>query len=43
MSEKILITGGAGFLGHHLIKKLLERNFKIIVIDNFSRKIFQMN
>lgn len=30
----ILIAGGAGFLGRHLCKKLLEDNNKIICIDN---------
>lgn len=29
----ILITGGAGFLGHHLCKRLIENN-KVIVVDN---------
>lgn len=34
--KKILITGGAGFLGTHLIRKLIERN-RIIVYDNLRR------
>ncbi len=33
---KILVTGGAGFIGSNLIKKLLDLNYKIICIDNFS-------
>jgi UDP-glucose 4-epimerase len=34
---KVLVTGGAGFIGHHLVKRLLsQRNYKIIVIDNLS-------
>lgn len=33
--KKVLITGGAGFLGVHLCKKLLNKNYKIICIDNF--------
>lgn len=33
--KKILITGGAGFIGSHLIKKLLEEDNEVICIDNF--------
>lgn len=33
---KIIITGGAGFIGSHLVKKLLEKKHEIIVVDNFS-------
>ncbi|RZD42845.1 MAG: NAD-dependent dehydratase [Thaumarchaeota archaeon] len=32
----ILITGGAGFIGKHLIKFLLEKNYNITILDNFS-------
>lgn len=31
---KILITGGAGFVGHHLTKKLLNQGHKVICVDN---------
>ena len=34
--KKILVTGGGGFIGHHLVKKLLEKN-EVFVVDNFSR------
>lgn len=33
---KILITGGAGFIGSHLTKRLLEEGYEIICLDNFS-------
>jgi UDP-glucose 4-epimerase len=33
---KILITGGAGFIGSHLSEKLLSMGHKISVIDNLS-------
>jgi len=32
---KILVTGGAGFLGSHLCEKLLELNHEVICVDNF--------
>lgn len=31
---KILITGGAGFIGSHLVEKLLVKNNEILIIDN---------
>ncbi|MBI5219395.1 MAG: GDP-mannose 4,6-dehydratase [Bacteroidia bacterium] len=33
---KILITGGAGFIGSHLIDRLLSENHEVICIDNFD-------
>ena len=37
MIKKILITGVSGFIGFHLAKFLLKKNYKVIGIDNFSR------
>ena len=35
MSKRILVTGGAGFIGSHLCKKLLERGNYVYCLDNF--------
>ncbi len=34
--KNILITGGAGFIGFHVAKKLLDRGEKITIIDDFN-------
>ena len=33
---RILVTGGAGFVGTNLIKRLLENNYEVISIDNYN-------
>lgn len=37
MPKKILITGGAGYIGSHAVKLFLEKQFKVVSFDNFSR------
>ena len=32
---KILVTGGAGFIGSHLCEKVLEQENEVICLDNF--------
>ncbi|MEI3529902.1 MAG: UDP-glucose 4-epimerase GalE [Bacilli bacterium] len=32
----ILVTGGTGFIGSHTVVELLNQNYKVIIIDNFS-------
>ena len=33
---KSIVTGGAGFIGSHLVDKLISLNHKVVVLDNFS-------
>ena len=33
---KILVTGGAGYIGSHTCCELLDAGYEIVIIDNFS-------
>ena len=37
--KKILITGGAGFVGSHVADELLEHGYHVRVLDNFSPQV----
>lgn len=32
---KILVTGGAGFIGSHVVDMLIEYDYDVIIVDNF--------
>jgi len=33
--KRIIVTGGAGFLGSHLCKRLLDKGYEVLCVDNF--------
>ena len=35
-NKKVLVTGGASFIGSHLTEKLIEKGAKVRVAENFS-------
>ena len=37
MIMRVLVTGGAGFIGSHLVEKLIESGYEVVVIDNLFR------
>lgn len=36
MNEKILVTGGAGFIGSHVVNELLDRGYRVVAVDSFT-------
>ena len=36
MKKKIIVTGGLGFIGSHLVKLLIKNGYFVIILDNFS-------
>lgn len=39
MSKKILITGGAGFIGSHLADELINKGYSVRALDNLSEQV----
>ena len=33
--KRVLVTGGAGFLGSHLCSNLLDKGYDVLCLDNF--------
>ena len=51
--KKFLVTGGAGFIGSHIVDALIDRGGEVVIVDNFSTgrrenlnakaKVYEMN
>lgn len=39
MKKKILVTGGAGFIGSNVALKLIDKGYEVVVLDNLSPQI----
>ncbi|XP_038584397.1 UDP-glucose 4-epimerase isoform X2 [Micropterus salmoides] len=39
MAEKVLVTGGAGYIGSHCVVELIEAGYTPVVVDNFSNAV----
>ena len=43
MKKKVLITGGAGFIGSHLADELLNHGYEVRALDNLSEQVHGQN
>ena len=33
---RILVTGGAGYIGSHTVVELMQQGYEVVIVDNFS-------
>lgn len=38
-SKTVLVTGGAGFIGSHLVDRLIELDYRVVVVDDLSSDV----
>ncbi len=43
MKERVLITGGSGFIGSHIALRLIERGYEVTILDNLLEQIHGNN
>jgi len=39
--QKILVTGGCGYIGCHTVLELLQKNYKVVVVDNLCNSVVE--
>ena len=37
--EKVLVTGGAGFIGSHTVDRLVDEGYKVRILDNLQKPV----
>ncbi len=35
--EKVLVTGGASFVGSHIVDRLIDEDYEVVVLDDLSK------
>ncbi|MEN8703407.1 MAG: UDP-glucose 4-epimerase GalE [Polaribacter sp.] len=36
MNDKVIVTGGCGYIGSHTVIELIENNYEVVILDDFS-------
>ncbi len=36
MNEKIIVTGGCGYIGSHTVVELIKNNYNVLILDDLS-------
>lgn len=36
MRPRCVVAGGAGFIGYHMVRRLIEEDFDVVIVDNFA-------
>lgn len=43
MSKKVLVTGGAGYIGSHCVIELVNQGFDVVITDNWANSSRGLN